>query len=249
MTTFVAFWLGLVQGLTEFFPVSSSGHLVLFQHYFGIQEPQLAFDVMVHLGTAAAVIAYTWPELKGIFSSLGRLPRWLANGELKAAWAQNQSLRLLAWLIVGSIPAGAVGVLFEDQLSAVFGNPAAVSCLLVVTGIILLATDRTQGKKELGQMDAKGSFAVGLAQAVAVLPGISRSGSTIAAGLKAGLSREAAAKYSFLLSLPAMLVGFVTAAFSGYFAIRFLVQLLQRGKLRWFAYYCFAVGLISLVIL
>ena len=268
MTVFMAFWLGLVQGLTEFFPVSSSGHLVLLQHFFGIREPQLAFDVMVHLGTAAAVVVFTWQEIRSILSALAEIPRLLLRGELAEAFRENQGLRLAALIIFGSIPAGAVGLLFEEQLSALFAKPVLVSLLLFVTGFILLASDKAAGRKKLDQMSFANSFFVGLAQAAAILPGISRSGSTIAAGLKAGLSRETAAKFSFLLSLPAilgagllqlgdisggavssgaMIVGFLTAALSGYFAIGFLVMRLQAGRLRSFAYFCFAVGAVCLL--
>ncbi len=269
MTTVTAFWLGLVQGLTEFFPVSSSGHLVLLQHFFGIREPQLAFDVIVHLGTAVAVIAFTWRELGEILASLVKLPRWLIGGKLAQAWSQERGLRLLGLLVLGSIPAGLAGIFLQDQFRALFGAPIVVSVLLLVTGLILLGADKAQqGDKQLAEVRAGDSFLVGLAQAGAILPGISRSGSTIAAGLKLGLSREAAAKFSFLLSLPAiggaallelgdlgqsaisrgsLAVGFVTSALAGYFAIRYLVALLQRGKLRGFAYYCFAVGLASFV--
>lgn len=268
MTTVTAFWLGLVQGLTEFFPVSSSGHLVLLQHFFGIREPQLAFDVIVHLGTAVAVIAFTWRELGEILASLVKLPRWLIGGKLAQA-QDERGLRLLGLLVLGSIPAGLAGIFLQDQFRALFGAPIVVSVLLLVTGLILLGADKAQqGDKQLAEVRAGDSFLVGLAQAGAILPGISRSGSTIAAGLKLGLSREAAAKFSFLLSLPAiggaallelgdlgqsaisrgsLAVGFVTSALAGYFAIRYLVALLQRGKLRGFAYYCFAVGLASFV--
>jgi undecaprenyl-diphosphatase len=268
MTPFVAFWLGLVQGLTEFFPVSSSGHLVLLQHFFGIRESQLAFDVMVHLGTAVAVIIFTWRELVEILSSLIHIPGWLFGGKLKEAWQKEEGLRLLVWLLVGSIPAGLFGILLQDQLREVFGAPRTVSLLLLVTGLILLWAEGRSGERKLGQIEAKESLLVGLAQAGAILPGISRSGSTIAAGLSLGLTREAAAKFSFLLSLPAiagaavlelgdlgqitiskanLAVGFFTSALAGYFAIRFLVQVLKQGKLRGFAYYCFAVGLVSLL--
>ena len=268
MTTVTAFWLGLVQGLTEFFPVSSSGHLVLLQHFFGIREPQLAFDVIVHLGTAVAVIAFTWRELGEILASLVKLPRWLIGGKLAQA-QDERGLRLLGLLVLGSIPAGLAGIFLQDQFRALFGAPIVVSVLLLVTGLILLGADKAQqGDKQLAEVRAGDSFLVGLAQAGAILPGISRSGSTIAAGLKLGLSREAAAKFSFLLSLPAiggaallelgdlgqsaisrgsLAVGFVTSALAGYFAIRYLVALLQRGKLRGFAYYCFAVGLAGFV--
>lgn len=268
MTTLVAFWLGLVQGLTEFFPVSSSGHLVLLQYFFGIREPQLAFDVMVHLGTALAVIVFTWRELLEILSAFVRIPGWLLKGKLTQAWQQEEGLRLLAWLVVGSIPAGLAGVFLQDYLRVVFGAPAVVSILLLVTGFILLWAEGERKGKVLAQVNAKDSLLVGLAQAGAILPGISRSGSTIAAGLKVGLDREAAAKFSFLLSLPAiagaavlelgdlgkislskatMAVGFITSAVAGYFAIRFLVHVLKEGRLRGFAYYCFAVGLVSLL--
>lgn len=267
MTTMAAFWLGLVQGLTEFFPVSSSGHLVLLQHFFGIQEPQLAFDIVVHLGTALAVIFFTWQELGAIIAAFFKLPRWLLQGDIAVAWEKEPGLRLLAWIVLGSIPAVVVGVLFQDQFTALFGKPIVVSLLLLVTGLILLRADKLKfGQETLEGIKAKDSFLIGCAQAFAILPGVSRSGSTIAAGLSRDLTRGSAAKFSFLLSLPAiagaavlelwdlgqsqisggsLVVGFLTAAISGYFAIRYLVSLLEQGKLRNFAYYCFVVGLVS----
>ena len=267
MTVYMAFWLGLVQGLTEFFPVSSSGHLVLLQHFFGIREPQLAFDVMVHLGTAAAVVVFTWQEIRSILSALRRF-KASAPRRAGGSFQGKSGLAPCRADHFRQHPRRSCGTSLEEQLSALFAKPVLVSLLLFVTGFILLASDKAAGRKKLDQMSFANSFFVGLAQAAAILPGISRSGSTIAAGLKAGLSRETAAKFSFLLSLPAilgagllqlgdisggavssgaMIVGFLTAALSGYFAIRFLVRLLQAGRLRSFAYYCFAVGAVSLL--
>lgn len=262
--------LGLVQGLTEFLPVSSSGHLVLVQHLLGITTPQVLFDVVVHLGTLLAVVVATGPELAAVVRGVLAWPRALGGGAADGARARES--RLAAWVLVGTVPAALVGLLLADRVEALFGSARVVGGALLVTAAILAAAARAPARSAtLWELGAGRAFLIGLAQAVAVVPGISRSGSTIAAGVLAGVEREAAARFSFLLAVPTiagagvlvalreaagqlaspgagpLLVGFVAAAVSGYAAIRLLLATLRRGSLAWFAAYVAIVGLLALV--
>lgn len=260
-----AIMLGLVQGLTEFIPVSSSGHLVLVPWYLNWPKPSLVFDTTLHLGTLVALLLYFWRDVWGIALA------WL-GGWRGLRW--NDPAGKLGWLIiVGTVPAVVLGLLFEAQFEALFTQPGFVGGALVVTGVVLAASEWYGGKRSLAQQPGFGGAAfVGLAQALAIMPGISRSGATIAAGLGAGLSRAAAARFSFLLSMPViagaglsqlldvaqgaeaspgtanLLVGFLAAMASGYLCIRFLLAYLRRGSLYVFAVYCWVLGLTTLVL-
>jgi undecaprenyl-diphosphatase len=257
--------LGLVQGVSEFVPISSSGHLVLVPWLLGWSPPGLVFDTMVHWGTLVAVLAYFWRDFMALASAWGRslASRNLGEPEARIAWL----------IIVGTLPAALMGYVGEDFFESLFAAPAWAAGLLLVTGLIL-ALSEWLGKrwKEPHQLAFLDSILIGIAQGCAIAPGISRSGATIAAGLFRGLKREAAARYSFLLAtpiifgagllqlldlfkvenatahLPALILGFLTAAFSGYLCIRFLLSYLQQGKLYVFAIYCWLAGGASLLI-
>ncbi|NLE77712.1 MAG: undecaprenyl-diphosphatase UppP [Chloroflexi bacterium] len=260
LTMLQAVVLGVLQGATEFIPVSSSGHLVLAPWLLGWEPLGMLFDTMVHWGTLSALLVIFWRDL------------WeIATGWLKAVWARDWSspkARLGWFLILGSIPGAVLGALFEDFFEGLFSSPGAVAALLLVTGLILaLAERRGEGDQGMGHLKAPQVLLIGLAQAAAIAPGISRSGATISAGMGLGLRRGQAARFSFLLSipiilgagvlqllsapagadlaagLPAMAVGFVAAACSGYVVVRFLLRYLQRGSLFPFAVYCWVVGL------
>jgi len=265
VTILQALLLGLLQGATEFIPISSSGHLVLVPWLLGWPEPGLAFDTMVHWGTLLAVGGYFWRDL----ALLARA--WL-RGWRARSWPDPQGR--LAWLILlGTLPAVALGLLFEEWFEALFSAPAAVAGFLLVTGVLLMVGERLgrreRGEEELGWQDA---LLIGLGQAAAIAPGISRSGATMAAGLFKGLRREAAARFTFLLATPVILgagllqlaklalsgqgegqwltlaLGFATAAASGYLCIRFLLGYLRRRSLYPFALYCCAAGLVALAV-
>lgn len=251
--------LGLVQGASEFVPISSSGHLVLVPWLLGWPPPGLVFDTMVHWGTLVAVLAYFWRDFMALASAWGRslASRNLSEPEARIAWL----------IIVGTLPAALMGYVGEDFFESLFAAPVWAAGLLLVTGLIL-ALSEWLGKrwKEPHQLAFLDSILIGIAQGCAIAPGISRSGATIAAGLFRGLKREAAARYSFLLAtpiifgagllqlldlfkmenatahLPALILGFLTAAFSGYLCIRFLLSYLQQGKLYVFAIYCWLAG-------
>ena len=261
-----ALLLGVIQGLTEFLPISSSGHLVLGQAALGIKEPVLLFDILLHIGTLAAVLAVygkdVWRILRAWFLALaGR-----ANEE------ERVSARTGWLLILGTVPAALVGVLFKDTIEAAFAAPRLTAYNLLVTGgVLFVSGGKMQGTRKEAQMTWRDALWIGALQAVAILPGISRSGSTIAAGLWAGLDREQAARFSFLLSVPAILGAFVlkarhmgatpadawtpmaagtlTAAVVGILSLLWLIQVVRRGNIRWFAYYCWAAGALGIYLI
>jgi undecaprenyl-diphosphatase len=249
-----AIWLGIVQGLTEFLPVSSSGHLVIAQHFLpDFEQPGLTFDVVVHLGTLGAVLLYLRREVSLVLSGL-------KPGEMGAS-----GRKLIGLLVVGTLPAVVAALAFQDAIEASFENLATVGISLGVTGLWLLFTSRyTSGARTLDRLAAKDALIVGLCQSAALVPGISRSGSTIGAGLAQGLTHGTAARFSFLLSVPAILgaavfnlkdaatvsvdlwlgyaAGFSAAFAIGYLAIGIVIKFLESQRFHLFGYYCLALG-------
>jgi undecaprenyl-diphosphatase len=239
---------------------------VLVPWLLGWKEPGVAFDAILHLGTLLAVIAFFWRDLLQLLKG--------AALSVKERSLADDPWRKVAWLILlGTVPAAVIGFLLQDFFEALFSAPAWVAVLLIITGVILAVTERWGGQRlkmhDLGWLDA---VLIGLAQAAAIAPGISRSGATIGAGLWRGLEREAAARLSFLLATPiilgtglfklkelsnaagasgsaaALLVGFVVAAISGFLSIKLLLRYLQRRRLYPFAAYCWAVGATTLAL-
>ena len=201
MPLFVAIVLGLIQGLTEFLPVSSSGHLVVAQHYLpGFLEAPLPFDVILHLGTLASLVIYFFRDIRDIVVSFFRFS--------DPGAADN---RRLGWLIVvGTIPAAVIGLCCKDWIETLFTNVRIVPYMFIVTAGLLFIGERLgRPKRQIRSMTMTDAVIIGLMQAVAIVPGISRSGSTIATGLTAGLEKDAAARFSFLLSIPAVLGAFI----------------------------------------
>jgi undecaprenyl-diphosphatase len=265
MDMFQAILLGLIQGGTEFIPVSSSGHLVLIPWLLRWESPGLVFDTVAHWGTLLAVLAYFWRDWWELIVA------WL-RGLLRRDWKDPRS-GLMWLLILGSVPAAVIGYLFESFFESLFGSPQWASVFLLVTAAVL-AFSEWQGKRtrEVGDLRWPDALVIGVAQAVAIAPGISRSGMTMAAGLLRGLRRQDAARFSFLLATPvilgaglfklldvssastlgseapALIAGFVAAAISGFLCIRFLLRYLQRGRLYPFAVYCTLLGLLGLVV-
>ena len=253
MTTLEAFILGMIQGLTEFLPVSSSGHLVIFQHLFGIQEA-ITFDVIVHLGTLVAVFIAFWEDIMAII--------------------RKPFSRITYLILIGIIPAGLAGYLLAPMVEKAFESLLVVGLGLIFTGLVLKYSEHManqyRGLKQIKGTSYKDAFLIGCIQALAIIPGISRSGSTIAAGLLAGLDREFAARFSFLLSIPVIMgagvfelkdafgsasfgaelttyiIGFITSAAFGYLAIKVVVNLVKEGRLSIFSYYCWAVAALTL---
>lgn len=256
------FWhaivLGIVQGLTEFLPISSSGHLVVVQSLLKVAEEMVvSFDIAIHFGTLLAVIAYFREDLL-------RLLRGLLTGE-------KQSLQLTLYLIIGTVPAVLFGIGAKDFLEKLFGSALATAWQLIFNGALLLVADRLSGERAVDQLKAVDAWWIGVGQAIAIIPGISRSGATIAAGLWRKLSRQAAARFSFLLSIPVIFgagllelpnllsggyqqigtagfwAGFISSALTGYLVIRFFLSYLQRGTLKFFGYYCLILGGITVI--
>jgi len=260
MTLAQAAILGVVQGLTEFLPVSSSAHLALFPWVLGWKDPGLAFDVALHWGTLIALLIYFWRE-------------WmkLAAGVLRAIGRRqmNDETVLVGKLIAGTIPAAIAGVLLEDYADRVLRAPWIIATMLAVVGIVMWIADRRAKSGDANATPGWGAaIAIGCAQALALVPGTSRSGITMIAGLAAGLPRPAAARYSFLLSAPIIfgaglkelpkivhgdpattLVGLVAAAVSGGFAIAFLLRYLSRGSFVPFAVYRLALAAFVVVLM
>jgi undecaprenyl-diphosphatase len=278
MNLIQAIILGIVQGVTEFAPVSSSAHLVLVPWAFGWPSPGVAFDAILHWGTLTAVMVYFWRDwvrvIKGLFRSLMTRGPWDAQPGSRLADADS---RLAWWIIIGTIPAMVLGLAFKDFFESLFSSPPAVGALLLVTALILVLGERAGARarergRKTGQMNLIDTLLIGLAQAAAIAPGISRSGSTISTGLARGLKRDAAARYSFMLGapiilgagllplldlvqagglrqeLPIMVIGFLAAAIAGYVCIKYLLRYLQHGSLYIFAVYCAVIGVVSLLL-
>ena len=268
--------LGIIQGLTEFLPISSSAHLVLVPKLIGVNYPNpsaaVAFDTILHLGTLVAVIGFFWRDILSIIAALISSILDIFRGKFMVGLKEN-SFKRLAWLIVvGTIPAGLAGVLFEKQFDALFSNVAIVGFFLIITGILLWAAERVKtGHKEVKDVSFKNALVIGIFEAFAIAPGISRSGATIAAGLFSGLDRKLAARYSFLLSIPAIIgaaavqvkdigagyeanttaiiAGFLAAVIFGYLAIAFLLRIIVRKRsLLIFSIYCWIVGALTLIL-
>lgn len=266
MDVFEAFWMGLLQGLTEYLPVSSSGHLTIASHLFGVDgEANLMFTVAVHVATVLSTLVILHKEIAAIFRELFdfRTP------------GMNDGQRYALNIIVSMIPVGVVGLCFKDEVERIFGSGLTVVgiCLLVTAALLTFSYyARPRHKERISVADA---FVIGLAQAVAVLPGLSRSGSTIATGLLLGNDKARLAQFSFLMVIPPILgealldvlkcfkegtdtvmagigagplvVGFLAAFLSGCVACRWMIGLVKRGKLVYFAVYCAAVGLCLLL--
>lgn len=258
----------MVQGLTEFLPISSSAHLVLIPELLGVKS-NLAFDTLLHLGTLIAVLYYFWNDvvnmIQAFISSLFDLP----SGKFREKLREDPYKRLSWLIIVGTIPAGLMGVLFKDFFEGLFSSVTSVAVFMLITGFILWGVERMpRGNRDVKDISFKNSLLVGVAQGCAIAPGISRSGATIATSLFLGFDREMAARFSFLLSIPAILgaaliqvkdlttgfdlstgvflAGLLSSVIFGYLAIRFLMGYIKKHKLTIFAYYCWIVGIIVL---
>lgn len=273
MTYLMSAVLGFVQGVAEFLPISSSGHLTLLQHFFGMPEPDQLFNILLHFATLLAVCVYYIQDVaemvveffRGVAALFSRRP---SHGN------PPEARRLVLLVIVGTLPLFVV-LLVKDYVEMLGNYPAAVSCALLLTGCILFFSDRMAGgRKTARNATLRDALLVGVAQGFATVPGLSRSGCTISAGMAVGFDRRFAVRYSFLLSLPAVLgatilevkdvftaegglpegmlsiylLGMAIAGVVGYFSIRLVNLLAAKGKFGAFAYYCWAAGLVFLVL-
>ena len=275
MSWFQALILGLVQGLTEYLPVSSSGHLTIGQYLFGIDgEGAMDFEIMVHVATVLSTCVILWKEIVWLFKDLFK-------------WQWNDGTKYIVNILISMIPVGVVGLCFNDQIQAIFnydrvgaqfGNPILlVGICLLVTALLLTFSyfAKPRQKENISPLHA---FIIGIAQAVAALPGLSRSGSTIATGLLLGNKKEKLAQFSFLMVIPpilgqalldakdmlfpdaeavaqavstptvALVVGFLAAFISGCFACKWMINLVKKGKLIWFGVYCGIIGVLAIVL-
>ncbi len=266
-----AIWLGIVQGLTEFLPISSSGHLVLFQNLMGMSEPMLAFDVAVHLGTLLAVFLYFAKDIcRMVTDTFAFLIRFPGTQNREALYQKYPYSLVTTYVIVATIPTIMVVVIFEEALTYLFSSLLAVGIAWIMMSFILMASRKFQiGDRPLNLMNSRDAFIIGVAQGIAVIPGISRSGSTILAGMAMGLERGESAKFSFWIAIPAIIAagtlqwkeglelyqnhrlelfaGFGASAVTGLLAIAILLQAARRGKLYLFGYYCFAIGSFTII--
>ena len=250
--------LGIIQGLTEFLPVSSSGHLVFFQNVFGFKEAPLFFDILLHLATGIAVIYFLRKELFEIIKNLFNV--------------KSEYFKLGLLLVVASVPTAFMGVLLKDYAQQLFSSAKHAGIALLVTGSVLYVVSKLKINSEaktitgVKYLDA---VIIGIVQGIAIIPGISRSGFTIAAGLSRRLDREFAAKFSFMLSIPAilgalvfefsdgiktigsdfiyMIPGFIAAMLVGFWSLGFLMKIIKGMKLRYFSYYCWIVGIVVIL--
>jgi len=264
--------LGVVQGLTEFFPVSSSGHLVIFQQMMGLKEPLLMFDISVHMGTLAAIFLFFFNDISRIINSFIRSVSCRLNGQSGKLSSVEISDTRMAWMLVaGSLPTAVLGFGLNMISEVLYSSLFIVGVSLLVTGGILLGTRWMKQKNGLGSdLTLKQALLIGTVQGLAVIPGISRSGSTISVALFLGVNHEIAIRYSFLLSIPAILgalilqlftdspgdgnvslsilaVGLVTSLIVGYAALSLLVKMVQKGYLYFFTPYCILLGVIVLI--
>lgn len=258
MSILLAALLGLVQGLTEFLPVSSSGHLVVFQNWLQEEKTPVAFDLVLHIGTLLPIV---WVYRETVLE--------LLKGLISNPMASEN--RLTWWIVLGSVPTALIGIGFEDVFEQLFHTPKMVAAAFFVTGSFLFATQYLKaGERDIQQMTWKDALMIGAIQGLAITPGISRSGSTIAIAMLLGLKRDLAAKYSFLLSIPAIVggfvlkadeltvdmatlpflgAGFVVSALSGLFALKVLLKLVNSGDFSKFSYYLWTIAFIGWFVL
>ena len=260
MSWIEAIILGLVQGLTEFLPVSSSGHLAIGKALFGIETADLSFEVVVHAATVLATIVVFWKDILALFRGLFK-------------WQMNSETRYILLIFLSMIPVFIVGMFFKDSVESLFGSGLlVVGCALLVTALLLFLSETLTARRsgEGQKVSWKSALWMGLAQAVAVIPGLSRSGSTIAAGLLSGVSKQEVTRFSFLMVLIPILgeafldvvggdyaassvgmlqlvLGFIAAFVSGLFACRFMIAMVRKARLKWFALYCVLVGAACIV--
>ena len=256
--------LGIIQGLTEYLPVSSSGHLAIGQALFGLAdgESNLTFTVVLHIATVLSTVVILWSEIVWIFRDLFK-------------WKWNEGTRYVVNILISMIPVAIVGLFFKDKIEAVFGSGLLIVGIMLLVTAALLAFSYFAKPRQKENISPVHAFVIGIAQACAVMPGLSRSGSTIATGLLLGNKKEKLAQFSFLMVIPpvlgealldvkdmfevgvseamggisplALVVGFLAAFITGCFACKWMVNLVKKGKLVWFAVYCAIVGIVAIV--
>jgi undecaprenyl-diphosphatase len=251
MEILVAIILGIVQGITEWLPVSSSGHLVLFQHFFALNVP-IIFDIMLHIGSLLVILLFFRKEILELITGV-------------INW-DKEKLRIILMLIIATIPIAIVGYFFQSWIESVFNNLRTVGFALLFTALLLFLSKYPEKKSR--QLTYWKALIIGIAQAIAILPGVSRSGSTISSGMMLGIKKEDVARFSFLIFIPAilgalvlkigdisvvsdvwpMIIGTIVSAIVGYFSLRLLMNIIKKDKFNWFSVYCLLLGIIVLII-
>ncbi len=270
MTYIQAIILGAVQGLAEFLPISSSGHLALLQNIFGIEEV-LFFAVMLHFGTLISLFIVYWKEIWELVVELFLTIKDVCTG--KGLKLEERPIRKLGvMIIVTTIVTGVIGILFEDAFNALYASCVAIGVCLIITGVLMYFSERIgKNNRTLERMNYRNSIFIGVMQGLAICPGISRSGSTLVGGLTCGFKRDFAVKYAFLISIPVILgsfilelkdalsvgidtaiigptvVGVVIAAVVGLFAIKAMIKIVTNKNLKYFSYYVWVVGIFAIV--
>lgn len=265
--------LGLVQGVAEFLPISSSGHLSLMENLMGmasVAKTDILFEVLVHFGTLIAVFVVYFRDIVDMAKDFCAVLSSLFTGQKRGRVSPSANSRMVLMLIVATLPLILI-IPIKDSVESLYGNTVFIGCALLITGFFLFFSDRVQrGRKTARTATMLDAAIIGLSQAIAVVPGLSRSGTTISVGMMRGFDRKFAVRFSFLLSIPAILganilevgdavragidvklipmylIGMAIAAISGFFAIKLVNLLAQKGKFGKFAYYCWAVGLIAI---
>lgn len=274
MSILSSIFLGLVQGVAEFLPISSSGHLSLFQHFFGMAstDGSLFFDVLLHLGTLIAIFVYYRKDILGLLKELVHLIQCVFSAQKRKEMKRlPPDGRMILMIIIATLPLFVI-LPIKSKVEGLYGNTVFIGVALLLTGFLLFWSDRmAKGKKTAKSATMLDALLVGVGQAIAVVPGLSRSGTTISAGLVRGFSRKFAVRFSFLMSIPAVLganilsiaeavqdgidtsllpaylIGTAVAAVSGYFAIGLVNLLTNKGKFGNFAYYCWGIGAAAVV--
>lgn len=269
MEIYQAIVLGVAQGLTEFLPVSSSGHLVLGQYLFGLVDVPLYFDVSLHIGTLAAVFIIFFRDIRGMVAVFCRFCQG-RFGKKSIDLSGDPNGKLLLMIIAGSVPTAFIGLMLSKVAETLFSSLMIVGIMLLITGTFLWLSRKAKPDTDKSHgLTVKNALIIGVIQGFAVVPGISRSGSTIVAGLFLGLSRETAARFSFLLSIPAILGaavlsfkdvadpslmisppviwGTIASFITGYFALILLVRIVKQGHLYYFAPYCWCMGIWAII--
>ncbi|MGY0692786.1 undecaprenyl-diphosphate phosphatase [Virgibacillus sp. FSP13] len=258
--------LGLFQGITEPIPISSSGHLVILRELFGLEIKGLSFEILVNFGSLIAVLVV---YRKDIIRLIDHFFRFIFTRDAAA----KKDFQFVMYLVVATIPTGIIGLLLEDYISSKLSTVAVVGITLLITGVALWIIRNLRGNKNDGDLTVKDAVIVGLAQSVALVPGISRSGATIVAAMLLGMKQETALRFSFLLYIPVSLgitvmsvgdivndnnfdalmipylLAFMASIIASYFALKWFINIMRQGNLKYFAFYCFIVGILVIVFL
>ncbi len=270
MSWLEALILGIVQGLTEFLPVSSSGHLTILSHFFGLEgESNLTMIVALHVATVLSTLVILWKEIVWIFKDIFSKQSWNSYSGL------NEGTRFAINILISMIPVGIVGFLFKDQVEEIFGSGLLIVGIMLLVTAALLAFSYYAKPRQREEISPLHAFIIGIGQAVAVLPGLSRSGTTIATGLLLGNKKERMAQFSFLMIIPpvlgealldtmdiakegfsiamdgisagSLIVGFLAAFITGCIACKWMINIVKKGKLIWFAVYCLIIGILAII--